>query len=258
MVVLGEAVPQHQPRPVGGGAVEDALGGGQLGRGEREAGGQGVGVEGASLAEGVDPDGQGGGPALQGAPGGRLGVEEHRVAHRPHPGAFGAEGLLAAGVDGEVEPDPEQLLLAPGQPGGQLPGVLGGDLDVGIAQASFGGIGPATGFEPGQLAAEAVGGDVGRDRLDVQGDVEAAGVGGERLEPAVADLAGVADDGEAGAPAVPDAHGPGADLDGVGTERRRRPGGGPGDAGEQAGHRRPFAAWWVTDGWARVTGSSVS
>lgn len=230
MVVLGETVPQHQPRPVGGGAVEDATAGGQLGRGEREAGGQGVGVEGAALAEGVNPDGQSGRPALQGAPGGRLGVEEHRVAHRPDPGALGAESLLAAGVDGEVEPDPKQLLLAPGQPGGQFSGVLGGDFDVGVAQTSFGGVGPAPGFETGQLAAEAVGGDVGREGLNVQGDVEAAGVGGEWLEPAVADLAGVADDGEAGAPAVPDMHGPRADLDGVGTERGWRPGGGSGKA----------------------------
>ena len=206
-------------------------------------GGQGVGVEAAALAERVDPDRQGGGPALQRAPGGRLGVEEHRGAHRAHPGALGLERPLGAGVDGEVEADPEQLLLAPGQAGGEVAGVLGGDLDVGVAQASLGRVGPAPRFEAGQLAAQAVGGDVGGDGLDVDGDVEAAGVGGERLEPAVADLARVADDGEAGAPAVPDPQRPGPDLDGVGTERRGGPSGGSGEASEQAGHREsPFVA----------------
>ena len=242
MVVLGEAVPQHQPRAVGGGAVEDAGVGRQLGRGERERRGQGVGVEAAALAEGVDADGQGGGPALQGAPGGRLGVEEHRGAHRPHPGALGVERLLAGGVDGEVEADPEQLLLAPGQAGGQLPGVVGGHLDVGIDQAALGGVGPAARFEAGQLAAQPVGGDVGRDGLDVHGDVEAAGVGGERLEPAVADLAGVADDGEAArtsrprpaAMRAPTSTASGPNGDGGRTGR-------PGEAGQAvrvtAGHR---------------------
>ena len=158
-------------------------------------------------------------------------IEAHTARTRAH---SASSAFSLRGVDGEVEADPEQLLLAPGQAGGQLAGVLGGDLDVGIAEASFGGIGAAARFEAGQLAAQPVGGDVGRDGLDVHGHVEAAGVGGERLEPAVADLAGVADDGEAGAPAVPDPQGAGADLDGVGTERRRpaeRPVGGCGKAG---------------------------
>ena len=172
---------------------------------------------------------------------------------RAHPGALGLERLLGSGVHGEVEPDPEQLLLAPGQAGRQVAGIGGGHLDLGIAQASLGGVGPAPRFEAGQLAAQAVGGDVGRDGLDVHGDVEAAGVGGERLEPAEAHLAGVADDGEAPAPAVPDPQRPGPDLDGVGAERRGGPGG---RARASRASRRVTRAspFWR----ARVTGSSVA
>jgi len=171
------------------------------------------------LAEGVDTDGKGGRPSLQRAPGGRLGVEQHRRAQRPDPGALGLQCLFGAGMDGQVQPDAEQLLLATGQAGGQVPGILGCHLDVGVTEASFGGVGPPARFEAGQLAAESFGGDVGRDRLDVHGDVETAGVGGERFEPAPGHLAGVAGDGEAGAPAVADPHRPGAHLDGVGAER---------------------------------------
>ena len=50
----------------------------------------------------------------------------------------------------------------------------------------------------------------------MQRDVEAPPVGGERLEPARADLAGVADYGKAPAPAVPGPQRPGPYLDGVG------------------------------------------
>ena len=226
-------------------------GGGQLGRGERERRGQGVGVEGTSLAERVDPDRQSGGPALQHAPGGRLGVEKHRRAHRADSCALGLQLLFGAGVHGEVEADPEQLLLAPGQAGGEVAGVLGGDLDLGIAQASLGRVRSAPRFEAGQLAAQAFGGDVGGDGLDVDGDVEAAGVGGERLEPTARHLSRVARDGEAGAPTVSDPQRPRPDLEGVGAERRGGPSRWAGEASEQAGHREsPF---WR----ARVMGSSV-
>ena len=48
-------------------------------------------------------------------------------------------------------------------------------------------------------------------------------MGGQGLEPSVADLTGVADDGEAGAPALPHPQRPCAHLDGVGPERRGDP-----------------------------------
>ena len=215
--------PQHEPRAVGGGAVEDAGGGGQLGGGEGERRGQGVGVEAAALPEGVEADGQGGGPAGQHPPGGGLGVEQHRRAQRADPGALGLEVGFAAGVDSEVEADSEQALLASGQAGGQIAGVLGGYLDVGVGEAAFGGIGPTPRLQAGELAAQSVGRDVGGDRVDVHRHVEASGMGGERLQPPPGDLAGVADDGEAGAPAVPDPQRSGLDLDGVGPERGGRP-----------------------------------
>ena len=102
-----------------------------------------------------------------------------------------------SGVDGEIEPDPEQLLLAAGEAGGELTGIGGGDLDVGVDQPPFGGVGPPARFEAGHLSAQPVRGHTGRDRLDLHGDVEATGMGGERLQPAEPDLTGVADDGEA-------------------------------------------------------------
>ena len=160
MVVLGEAVPQHQPRAVGGGAVEDAA---VWPISSAEANGNDAASASVSKLRrwprASTPTGRVVRPALQGAPGGRLGVEQHRGAHRPHPGALGVERLLVAGVDGEVQPDPEQLLLAPGQPGGQLAGVVGGDLDLGIGQASLGGIGA-----PARIRAGPAGGAAGRRR----------------------------------------------------------------------------------------------
>ena len=252
-----------EPGAAGGGAVEDAGRGRQLGGGEGEAGGERVGVERPALAEGVDPERQGGRPALQGPPGSGSGVEEHRRAQGPHPGALCLQGLLVCGMDGEDEADPEQLLLAPGEACGELPGVFGGDLDVGIGEPPLGRIRAPARLQAGELAPEALGGHLGGDRLYVHGDVEPAGVGTQRLQPAAPDLSGVAGDGEAAAPAVPDPKRPGVDLDRVGSERRRRLGGRAGDAGEQLAHRvapvcvpLPAGSGGVRRR-ARVTGSST-
>ena len=195
----------------------------QLRRGEGKRGGQRVGVEAPALPESVDPDRQGGGPALERAPGSGLGVEQHRGAECAHPSALGLERALARRVHGEVEPDSEQLLLPSRQAGGKVARVGGGHLDLGIGQAALGRVGPAPRFEAGELATQAVGCDLGRQRLDVHGHVEAARMRGERLEPPEAHLAGVAHDGEARAPAVPDPERPGQDLDAVGPEGRRWP-----------------------------------
>ena len=222
VVVLGEAVPQHQSRSLGRRAVEDAGGGRQLGRGEGERGSQGVGVEAAPERQGIDAQGQRGDPPLQAPPGGGLGIEQHRGAQRSHPGALGVERCFARRMHRQVQPDPEQLLLAPGQTRRQLPGVEGRHLDLGIAKTPFGRIGPPARLEAGQLAPQPVGGDLGGDRLDVHRDVETTGMAGERLQPSERHLPRVADDGEAPAPAVADPERPGTDLDAVGTERRRR------------------------------------
>ena len=116
-------------------------------------------------------------------------------------------------MDGQVQAEAEQLALAPGQPVGQVAGVVGGGLGVRVVQLPPVDAGAAAGFQAGALAAQPGGGDRDRDRLDVQGDVDAARVGQQRLQPAGADLGGVAGDGEGGGPVVPGAHVPGGDLD---------------------------------------------
>ena len=80
-------------------------------------------------------------------------------------------------MDGEVQAEPEQLALAPGQPVGQVAGVVGGGLGVRVVQLPPVDAGAAAGFQAGALAAQPGGGDRDRDRLDVQGDVDAARVG---------------------------------------------------------------------------------
>ena len=87
-------------------------------------------------------------------------------------GDLGGQVLLGAGVDGQVQAEAEQLALAAGQPVGQVAGVVGGGLGVRVVELAPVGAGAAAGFQPGALAAQPGGGDRGRDRLDVQGDVE--------------------------------------------------------------------------------------
>ncbi|HEY7142869.1 MAG TPA: hypothetical protein VH637_01360, partial [Streptosporangiaceae bacterium] len=60
----------------------------------------------------------------------------------------------------------------------------------GVVELAAAGAGAAPGFQPGALAAQPGGGDRGRDGLDVQGDVEAAGVGQQRFQPARGYLGG--------------------------------------------------------------------
>ena len=150
---------------------------------------------------------------------------------------LGGQLVLGAGVDGQVQAEAEQLALAAGQPVGQVAGVVGGGLGVRVVQLAAVRAGAAAGFQAGALAAQPGGGHRGRDRLDVQGDVEAARVGQQRLQPPGADLGRVAGDGEGGGAVVPDPHVPGGDLDG------RRPGhvrggavpGAPGAAAQACG-----------------------
>ena len=161
---------------------------------------------------------------------------------------LGGEVLLAAGVDGQVQAEPEQLALAPGQPVGQVAGVVGGGLAVRVVQLAPVGAGAAPRFQAGALAAQPGGGDRDRDRLDVQGHVEAARVGQQRLEPAGGDLGRVAGDGEGGGPVVPGADVPGGDLDGgraghVRGARPVRPGGPARPAGAHAGLPGAVTGW---------------
>ena len=162
VVVAGEPVPEHQRSraqvvavehptrrgrrgaergaEAGGGARDlGAVGGvgavcdgwcGEFGGGERERRGQRVGVEGAVLAEFVQPERQAGDPTGQGAVGGGVGVDEHAGGQRPHVGDPLGEFGRGGGVHGQRQPDLEQAALAAGDPVGQGVGVLGGGVGV--------------------------------------------------------------------------------------------------------------------------------
>ena len=127
-------------------------------------------------------------------------------------------------MDGQVQAEPEQLALAPGQPVRQVAGVGGGGLDIRVVQPAPVRAGVAAGLQPGALAAQPRGGHLHRDRLDVQRDVDPARVGQQRLQPAGGDLGRVTGDGEGGGPVVPGAHVPGSDLDGGRAGHARRGG----------------------------------
>jgi len=148
----------------------------------------------------------------------------------------------ANGVDAQVQPDPEQLSLSAGEAFGQLAGIGCGGVKLGVCQPALASVGAAAGLQAGELAAQPVGRQPGRDRVNVDGDVELAGKGQQRLEPARSDLAGIADDGERSADPGADGQRPGADLHriGAGQARGRRTGicsrgRMPGRSGEAAG-----------------------
>ena len=87
---------------------------------------------------------------------------------------------------------------AAGDPFGQVGGVGGGGLDHRVAEAALVGVEAAGGFQPGAVAFEHRRGELCGHRVDVDGDVDAAGVGQQRVEPGRADLGRVAADGEGG------------------------------------------------------------
>ena len=221
VVRLRPPVPGDQPGPGGvdpvqhpGQRVRAGRVAGQVGAGEREAGGERGGVHGAAQHQLVGPGRQRRGPPLQGAEGGRDGDQQQRRGQGADRLDLGGELVLGAGVDGQVQAEAEQLALAPGQPVGQLAGVGGGGLGVRVVQPSPVGAVAAAGLQPGALAAQPGRGHRGGDRLDVQRDVEAARVAQQRLQPARADLGGVAGDGQGGGPVVAGPDVPRGDLDG--------------------------------------------
>ena len=76
--------------------------------------------------------------------------------------------VFGGGVDGQVQAEAEQVALTAGQPVGQLPGVVGGGLGIGVVELAAARARPAAGLQPGALPAQPRGGHRGRDRLDVQ------------------------------------------------------------------------------------------
>ena len=159
------------------------------------------------------PAGQGGDPALQGPEGGRGGDQQQRAGHRADRRDLLRQVVFAAGVDGQVQAEAEQLPLAAGEPVRQVPGVVCGGLGVRVVELAAVRAGAAPGFQPGPLAAQPVRRRGRGDRVDVQGDVEAAGVGQQRLQPAGGDLGRVAGDREGRGVVVADPQVPGGDLD---------------------------------------------
>ena len=233
-------VPGDQARPAGRRPVQHA--GQRVGRGrvpgqvrgaERERGGQGSGVHGAADHQRVGAGRQGGDPALQGPVGGRGGGQQQRVGQRPHPGDLPGQVIGVLAVHGQVQAQPEQLALAAGDLVGQRAGVFGGGLGGRVVQPALPGPGAAGGFQPGALPPQPVRGHRGRDRLDVQRDVQPAGVGGQRLQPPGRDLGRVPGHRQGGC-AVP------VDLDMPGGDLRRRAGRAARPARRRA--RRPAAA----------------
>ena len=227
MHVGGEAVDVHEALGAEVVAVEHAVrggrarrvGGGKVGAGERERGGQGGGVEGAAHRDRVEAHREGGDPALQRAVGRVAGVEQQARAQRADRGDLVGELGGAAGMDGEVEPDPEQPSLAARDPRGEVVGVLGGRLDVRVVQLAVLGGGAAAALELRELGAQPARGGDRVDGFDVHGDVDAAGVGEQRVEPAGVHLTGEPDDGQGrGVLALTDLQVPGADDERVGHE----------------------------------------
>ena len=86
-------------------------------------------------------------------------------------------------MDGEVEAEAEQPALAAGEPVRQLAGIGRGGFGVGVVELAAVGAGAAPRFQPGPLAAQPVRRRRRGDRFDVQGDVEAAGIGQQWLQP---------------------------------------------------------------------------
>ena len=216
VVVLRPPVPGDQARPGGVRAVQDAgqrvgVGGvaGQVGGGERERRRQRGGVHRPGELQGVGAGGEGGDPALQGAEGGRGGDQQQRAGHRADRRDLPGEVVFAGGVDGEVQAEAEQLALAAGEPVRQVAGVARGGLGVRVIELAAVRAGAAPRFQPGPLPAQPVGCRGRGDRVDVQGDVEAAGVGQQRLQPPGGDFGGVPGDREGRGVVVADRAGAG-------------------------------------------------
>ncbi len=219
VVRLGEAVPQHQPLAGGVAAVQDPVGAWQLGGGEREGGGQRPGVQRAPQPQRVDAQRQGRGPAVQAAEGRRVAVEELRAEQGSDRLGLLLQRGQVVGPDRQVQTGPEQPALAAGELAGQVRGVVGGGFGLEVDQAALVGVQAAGGFEPGELAAQPLGGDRCGDRLDVDGDVEGAGGVEHRVEPAKPDLVGIAGHRQGAAPGLADSEPPRADLQRIRPEQ---------------------------------------
>ena len=222
VVVAGEAVEDDRRARVGQSVEAAAVCERRLGGGEGEGGGERLAVEGAAQAQPVEAERQRREPALERPEGGGGAAEQLRGAERLHAFACVCELVFAVGADREVDAGPVEAALAAREPGGEVLGVVGGGGDAEVAEAAALRFEPAGGFEAGALFVQPLCGELGRERLDVQRDLQLRPGAQQRGEPAVADLTRVAADRERPLPACPDAEAIGAQLERGRTEQVRR------------------------------------
>ena len=169
VVVLARKAIEQDRRATRCQPVQDpGLLGGRVDGGERKGGRQRLGVEGAAQAEPVEPERQGGEPAIERAEAGGHRVQEQRGAEGAD--AFGPflQLLFVVCAHRQVEAAAKEAALATRQPRGELVGILGGGGHGRIGELAAIALEPARRLEPGALASQPVGRERRRQRLDVQ------------------------------------------------------------------------------------------
>jgi hypothetical protein len=137
-----------------------------------EGQGERVGVHHAASVETVVTQGESGGPAGQVPPGHGVGVQQRGRGGGTDLGDRLGQSLAGGGVDGQVDPDPEQAGLAAGQAFGEPVGVVRGHAGGGVGQSALVGVQASGGFEPGPGPFESRGRDRGREWVDVHGSID--------------------------------------------------------------------------------------
>ena len=165
---------------------------GQVGGGERERRRQGRGVHRPGQLQVVGAGREGSDPALQRPEGGRGGDQQQRPGDRADRRDLLRQLVFAAGVDGEVQAEAEQLPLTARQPVRQFPRVLCGGFGGRVIELAAVRPGPAPGLD-GPAGGAAARRD-GRGDGSMSGDVEAAGIDSSGSRPPGSNLGGIAGD----------------------------------------------------------------
>ena len=111
---------------------------------------------------------------------------------------------FAVCADCEVEGGAEEAAFAAGEAVCELVCVLGRGGDGEVCEAAAFPLEPACRLEPCPLLVQPLRGDLGRERLDVQRELDLRAGTEQRREPAVADLPGVAAHSEGLLPPITD------------------------------------------------------
>ena len=221
VVVAGEAVEDDRRAGVGQPVEAALIGEWWFGGGEGEGGRERLAVEGAAQAQPIEAERQRREPALERPKGGRGAAQELRGAEGLD--AFGCafELVLCVGADREVEAGAVEAALPARESGREVFGVVGGGGDAEVAEAAAFELEAAGRLEAGALFLQPLCCDLGRERFDVERDVELRRGAQEWCEPAVADLTRVAADRECPLPACSGADAVGAQLERGGAEQAR-------------------------------------